>query len=107
MQYKENIFTKIVKKELPSEILLENEHFIVINDIKPQGKKHLLIISKKNYIDYIDFLENSTKEEQISINNLILEVCKKYFLKNAKLISNFGKEASQEIFHFHLHVINF
>lgn len=107
MEYKENIFTKIINKEIASEILLENEYFIVINDIQPQGKIHLLIISKKNYIDYIDFLENSSKEEQIEMNNLILEVCKKYSFKNVKFISNCGKEAGQEIFHFHIHLINF
>lgn len=41
------LFTKIIQKEIPAEILFENNNLIVITDINPQAKTHLLIIPKK------------------------------------------------------------
>ena len=49
-----NIFAKILNKELSTKIILENEHAIAFNDINPQAPIHILIIPKGRYIQYDD-----------------------------------------------------
>jgi len=56
-----SIFTKIISREIPSEIVYENEKIIVIKDIAPKAKTHLLIIPKKE-IPTINDLENEDRE---------------------------------------------
>ena len=56
-----SIFTKIINREIPSEIVYEQENLIVIKDINPQAKIHLLIIPKKE-IETINHLEESDRE---------------------------------------------
>ena len=55
------IFTKIINREIPSDIVYEDEKIIVIKDINPQAKTHLLIIPKKE-IATINDLENDDRE---------------------------------------------
>jgi histidine triad (HIT) family protein len=102
-----NIFTKIVNKEIPADIILEDIYTCVIRDIQPKAKIHLLIIPKKNYIDYVDFLSHSSQEEKKSMETMILAIIQKFNLSNSKLITNSGKEAFQEIFHFHIHFLSY
>jgi histidine triad (HIT) family protein len=56
-----SIFTKIINREIPSEIVYEQDNLIVIKDINPQAKTHLLIIPKKE-IPTINDLEEADKE---------------------------------------------
>jgi histidine triad (HIT) family protein len=56
-----SIFTKIICREIPSEIVYENDNLIVIKDINPRAKTHLLIIPKKE-IPTINDLENEDRE---------------------------------------------
>jgi histidine triad (HIT) family protein len=56
-----SIFTKIINREVPSEIVYEQENIIVIKDIQPKAKTHLLIIPKKE-IETINDLENEDRE---------------------------------------------
>jgi histidine triad (HIT) family protein len=56
-----SIFTKIIAREIPSEIVYETDNIIVIKDINPQAKIHLLIIPKKE-IETIDHLEENDRE---------------------------------------------
>jgi histidine triad (HIT) family protein len=55
------IFTKIINREIPSEIIFENEKVIVIKDINPQAKTHLLIIPKKEIPTINDIQEEDTE----------------------------------------------
>jgi histidine triad (HIT) family protein len=55
------IFSKIIKKEIPSDILYENENIIVIKDINPRAKIHILIIPKKE-IPTINDIKESDKD---------------------------------------------
>ena len=107
MIYQPNIFTKIVNKIIPSKIVLENNFFLVIEDINPQAPIHFLLLPKKSYIDYIDFLKNSSIEEQKIYNTTILDLINQYNLDNAKILTNYKEKAGQVIFHFHLHIMSY
>jgi len=68
MYNKNNIFYKIIQKEISTSILYENKFFICIKDINPQSAIHFLIISKNNY-RYFSDLTNS--QEQLSLFDFI------------------------------------
>tara|TARA_B100000242_G_scaffold275222_1_gene230154 strand:- start:404 stop:754 length:351 start_codon:yes stop_codon:yes gene_type:complete len=102
-----NIFAQIIDKKLPTEIILENEYAIAFNDIAPQALIHILIIPKGKYIKYDDFINKASKEEIYHFFMLINQLVKNYNLENAgyRLITNAGKNANQEVPHFHFHLL--
>ena len=107
-----NIFAKILKKEIPSNILLENDYFIAINDINPQAKIHILIISKNKHVNFIDFSEKNSNITENSIKEMagfvdIINKIKtlKKLEDGFKIVINNGKKGGQEIAHFHTHIL--
>jgi len=102
------IFCKIINKEVSSEIIDENEHVIVIEDIRPKAPIHYLIIPKIHIQD-INHLDDS-QEHYESIKEMFKMVRK--VAKNLpepkafNLISNNGVQAGQAVFHMHWHLIS-
>ena len=106
MQYTENIFSRIIRKEISAEILLEDTYSICLKDKEPKSKIHYLVIPKGSYVDFLDFKKNSKLEEQISFWDLVAQAVENLNLSNGyRLIANSGKHANQEIKHFHLHIL--
>ena len=62
-----NIFAKILRKEIPCNKIYENEHALAFNDINPQAKVHVLVIPKGAYTDVDDFSKNASKDEIASL----------------------------------------
>ena len=101
-----SIFTKIINKEIPAEIVYEQDDIIVIKDINPQVKTHLLIIPKKEIPTINDLAESD--------RNLIAEMffVAKKIAKDLgveewyKLKFNVGEKWGQEVFHIHLHLLS-
>ena len=88
----ENIFAKILRNEIPSEKVYENDHVYAFNDINPQAKTHVLIIPKANYCSFSDFSENASPTEQANFYKSIKEIAKKLELNNGyRLTTNIGK----------------
>lgn len=99
------VFGKIIKGELPSEKVFENERIIAIKDLYPAAPVHVLIISKKEIPD----LQSVTPEDL----PLLAEICavaqklaKEFGIeKGYRLITNNGSDAGQVVFHLHFHLI--
>jgi len=106
-----NIFAKILRGEIPCDKVFENDHALAFNDISPQAKVHVLIIPKGAYTDVDDFSKNASKDEIASLMQAVVEVCKitKVSLNEGgngfRLIANTGADGSQEVPHFHYHVM--
>lgn len=101
---KDCVFCKITNKEIPSEFLFESDDFVVIKDIYPKAKTHLLIIPKKHLV----FDKLTEDQAQTLSNGLIIakQVAKKLNIKNGfRLIINNGKDSGQEIEHLHIHLL--
>ncbi len=100
-----SIFTKIINGELPSDKVFENERILAIKDIYPVAPVHLLIIPKKPIPD----LQSVSKEDLSLISEMIevaQQLAKEFKVEEGyRLITNNGKEAGQEIFHLHFHLI--
>ncbi len=99
------VFCKIIKKDLPSEILYENDKVVVFKDINPRADFHFLIVPKKHIVSVNELKE----EEKELVGELFLtakEVARKYNLKGYKLLVNVGREGGQIIDHLHLHLLS-
>jgi histidine triad (HIT) family protein len=107
MYDKNNVFVKIIGKDIPAEIIYEDDNLIAFNDINPVAPVHIIIIPKKEYIDYSDFILKASSD-----------AIKDYFTKLAyiaslvgldqdgyRLITNKGIKSGQSVFHFHFHII--
>ncbi len=101
------IFCKIIKKEIPSKIVYEDEKIIGFEDINPMAPIHILIIPK----EHIPMIDDVEEKHSKLIGDMILvakNIAKKKGLseKNGyRLVFNNGKDAGQEVFHIHLHLL--
>ncbi len=97
------IFCKIANKEIPSEFVYENEHIVAFNDINPTAPVHILVIPKK-HVESLSELED--KNLMAELLDGVRLVTKKLNIKDYRTVINTGKEAGQEVFHIHLHIIS-
>jgi histidine triad (HIT) family protein len=108
MQYdKNNVFYKIINKEMNANIILEGDHYIAINDIAPKAPVHVLVIPKGNYVDYNDFALNASNAEIADFTKGIAKIVEMMRLDKGgfRLISNSGAYGKQEVMHMHVHVL--
>ena len=104
----ENIFAKILRSEIPSDKVFENEFVLSFNDINPKAKLHILIIPKKPFVDIADFLQNADVNYQSNFWASVNEIISLLNLKEKgfQIKSHKGKDGGQEVFHFHLHLLS-
>ena len=99
------IFCKLVRKEIPTKVVYEDDDVFVFNDISPKAEVHLLIIPKVHIESMLHLTtEHSALMGKIMIlaNNLALE----YGLdRGYKTQINTGLKGGQEVFHLHVHVV--
>ncbi len=101
-----SIFTKIISREIPSDIVYEDEKIIVIKDINPIAKTHLLIIPKKE-IPTINDLEEQDKDLLASMFFVAKKLAKELWINEGyKLHFNVWKKWWQEVMHIHLHLLS-
>ncbi len=108
MQYDvNNIFYKIIHKQIAADIIYENDSAIVIADIEPKKKYHYLIIPKGNYINYHGFIATSSTKEKEDFFAAINEMVTKLKLDESgyRLICNSGDNGGQEVPHLHFHLL--
>lgn len=100
-----SIFSKIIKGEIPSDKVFENDKIIAIHDIHPKAPVHILIIPKKEIAD----LQSLQPEDYPLISEIIKvaqHLAEKYEITDGyRLVTNNGPGAGQTIFHLHFHLI--
>ncbi len=101
------IFCKIVKGEIPSTKVYEDEHVLAFKDINPIAKIHLLFVNKEHTSDIADLLVKDPKQV-VQIFSAIQNHCKASGLeqKSFRIFTNKGSEAGQTVFHTHFHLIS-
>lgn len=100
------IFCRIIRREIPSTIVYEDEKVLAFRDINPVAPVHVLIIPKK-HIANIEALNDDNAGIVADIHLAVKKVAEKEGVsqKGYRLISNCGKEAGQTVFHLHYHLI--
>ena len=101
----ETLFTKIINRELPSDIVYEDEYCIAIKDIAPKAPTHLLVIPKKA----IPRLVDASDEDKALLGHVMLavgEIARQAGVEDAfRVIVNNGADVGQTVFHLHLHIL--
>jgi|TARA_B110000503_G_scaffold59580_1_gene94966 histidine triad (HIT) family protein len=101
----DTIFGKIIRGEIPSDFLYEDEHCIAINDINPQAPVHVLVIPKRG----IERLVDAQPDDQALLGHLLLaasKIAEQQGVGDAfRLLINNGANAGQTVFHLHLHIL--
>jgi histidine triad (HIT) family protein len=99
------IFSKVIRREIPADIVYEDELCLAFRDINPQAPTHVLLIPKKE----IDSLSSADGADQALLGHLMLaaaKVARQLGVGDAfRLVVNNGAEAGQSVFHLHLHIL--
>ena len=101
----ETLFSKIIRREIPADIVYEDDLCLAFNDISPQAPIHVLLIPKKPIVKVAD----SSPDDQALLGHLMLTTAKIAEQLNCKdayrLVVNNGEEAGQSVFHLHIHLL--
>ena len=99
------IFGKIIRREIPADIVYEDEHCLAFRDVNPQAPTHVLLVPKQE----IDKLANAGAGDQALLGHLMLaagKVARQLGVSDAfRLVVNNGADAGQSVFHLHLHLL--
>lgn len=103
----QNIFAKILRGDIPNDTVLETDHSLAFNDIRPQAPIHVLVIPKGKYVNYDDFARNATDAEIIDFTRTAGKVCeiKGVETDGFRAITNAGNHGVQEVPHLHIHIL--
>ena len=96
------IFCKIINGDFNTEFVYENEYVVVFKDINPKAPIHLLVVPK-THVASLNELEDKNLMAELLM--AVKETTKKIGLKSYKPLINTGKEAGQEVFHLHVHIL--
>jgi len=101
----DTIFGKIIRKEIPADIVYEDDRALAFRDIHPQAPVHILVLPKVK----ITQLSKATQEHEALLGHLLLVASKIAKMENLndgfRIIINDGKKAGQSVYHLHVHIL--
>jgi diadenosine tetraphosphate (Ap4A) HIT family hydrolase len=102
----QNVFAKILRDEIPSRRVYEDEWAVAFHDINPQAPVHVLVIPRGRYVSLIDFTARAPAEEIAGLFRAVAKVAALLELETPgyRLLANIGEDAGQEVPHFHVHI---
>jgi histidine triad (HIT) family protein len=100
-----SIFERIVAREIPAEIVFENERIIAIRDIAPQAPVHLLVVPKTAKYRNIAELASGDAELLTEVVAVANSLAAEHTNGEFRLVFNTGASAGQTVFHVHAHVL--
>lgn len=100
------IFCKIANKEIPSQIVFENENVLAFNDLNPQAPVHILVIPKK-HISSMNEINSINGESVAEVFEAIAKIVEQAGIKESgyRVISNCGNDGCQSVEHLHFHIL--
>ena len=102
----ENVFARILRGEIPSRKVYEDEHALAFHDVNPAAPVHILVIPKGAYVSWDDFSARGTAEEIAGFVRAVGHVARGEGLvaPGYRLLANLGGHAGQEVPHLHVHL---
>lgn len=98
------IFQKIIDREIPADIVFENDEVLAFRDINPQAPVHILVIPKRPIAKIAD-LTDADKETAGALLLAAGEIAREEGLEDYRLAVNNGAGAGQTVFHLHVHIL--
>ena len=101
-----NVFARILRGEIPSTRVYEDEWAIAFHDIAPQAPTHILVIPRGAYVSWDDFSARASAEEIAGFVRAVGRVAREHGLvaPGYRLLANTGPDAGQEVPHLHVHL---
>lgn len=101
-----NIFSRILRGEIPCNKVYEDDHALAFHDIAPQAPLHVLVIPKGEYVSFDDFSRDASAEAIVGFYRAAQRVTEILELQAGgyRVLANTGADAHQEVPHFHLHI---
>lgn len=101
-----NIFAKILRGEIPNDTVYEDEHVLAFRDINPQTPTHVLVIPKGAYVSFADFSQKADAAEIVAFVRAAGKIAADLGIEEDgyRVLANHGRDAHQEVPHFHLHL---
>jgi histidine triad (HIT) family protein len=102
----QNIFARILRGEIPSKTVYEDEFALAFHDINPQAPHHVLVIPKGPYVSWDDFSARASEGEIAGFVRAVGHVAREAGLvgQGYRLLANTGLDAHQEVPHLHVHI---
>ncbi len=103
----QNVFARILRGEIPSRTLFEDEWALAFHDISPQAPVHVLVIPKGPYCSFADFSAGASAEEIAGFFRAVGTVARMLELEGPgyRMLANMGAHGGQEVPHFHVHLV--
>ena len=101
------LFCKIIKKEIPSRVVYEDEKVLAFNDVNPQAPVHILVIPKLHRKSLLEFQEKEEGSLIVHLFSVVQKIVKEIGLdqKGFRLVVNTGQDGGQTVFHLHFHIL--
>jgi histidine triad (HIT) family protein len=101
-----NIFARILRGELPSDKVYEDEHVLAFRDINPLSPTHVLVIPKGAYVSWDDFSAKASDEEIAAYVRAVGTIAREAGMveDGYRLLANTGLNSGQEVPHLHVHI---
>ena len=102
----ETIFSKIIRKEIPAEIVYEDDTILAFKDIAPQAPVHILIIPKKP-LENVNDVQEEDAELLGQLFVVAAKLAKEFDVDESgyRLVVNTNRDGRQEVFHLHMHLM--
>ncbi len=102
----QNIFAKILRGEIPSKKVFEDDYAFAFHDINPQAPVHILVVPKGAYVSWDDFSARGSEAEIAGFVRAVGQVARTAGLVEPgyRLLANIGQHGHQEVPHLHVHV---
>ena len=102
----ENIFARILRGEIPSSKVYEDDYSLAFNDINPLAPVHVLVIPKGPYVSWDDFSSNAPDAQIAGFVRAVGKIARDAGLveKGYRLLANVGPNSGQEVPHLHVHI---
>lgn len=101
----DTLFSKIIRREIPADIVYEDDLAIAFRDIQPQAPVHILVIPKKPIVKLAD----ADSEDQALLGHLLLTVqrvaAQEGLTNGYRTVINTGKDGGQTVYHLHIHLL--
>lgn len=103
----QNIFAKILRDEIPSSRVYEDEWAVAFHDIAPHAPTHILVIPRGAYVSWDDFSLAASEEEIAGFIRAVGHVAREAgaVAPGYRLLANIGADAGQEVPHLHVHIL--
>lgn len=99
------LFEKIIQRDIPADIVYEDEVCVAFRDVNPQAPTHVLIVPRRP----LDRVAHATEEDQAMLGHLLLaagKIAEQLDCRDAfRLVVNNGADAGQSVFHLHVHLL--